>query len=162
MSTRRSERLIAQVPAVDAERVFAIVEIGLHHEQQHQELLITDILHAFAQNPTDPVYDPNWQAAARNARAARATSRCPQAFMQSATTVSGFCFDNETPFHDELIPRERSRGILVTNAEWLEFIVPLAATRHRRFGSPMAGPRCRRKAGRHPAIGAKRRRLARR
>ena len=55
------ERLIDQVPATDAERVFAIVEIGLHHEQQHQELLITDILHAFAQNPTDPVYDPDWQ-----------------------------------------------------------------------------------------------------
>ena len=65
------ERLIAQVPAADAERVFAIVEIGLHHEQQHQELLITDILHAFAQNPTDPVYDSGWQASARNARSAR-------------------------------------------------------------------------------------------
>ena len=55
------ERLIGQVPAADAERVFAILEIGLHHEQQHQELLITDILHAFAQNPTDPAYDPDWQ-----------------------------------------------------------------------------------------------------
>ena len=65
------ERLIAQVPAADAERVFAIVEIGLHHEQQHQELLITDILHAFAQNPTDPVYDAKLAAAARNARSAR-------------------------------------------------------------------------------------------
>ncbi len=55
------ERLIEQVPAVDAERVFAILEIGLHHEQQHQELLLTDILHAFAQNPTAPAYDPDWQ-----------------------------------------------------------------------------------------------------
>src|SRR6478735_5504224 len=40
------ERLIGQVPAADAARVFAIVEIGSHHEQQHQELLIADILHA--------------------------------------------------------------------------------------------------------------------
>src|SRR5262247_1135549 len=55
------ERLIEQVPAANAQRVFAIVEVGLHHEQQHQELLITDILHAFAQNPTDPAYDVNWQ-----------------------------------------------------------------------------------------------------
>ena len=55
------ERLIDDVPAADAARVFAILEIGLHHEQQHQELLLTDILHAFAQNPTDPVYDADWQ-----------------------------------------------------------------------------------------------------
>ncbi len=51
------ERLIGSVPADKAARVFDILEIGLHHEQQHQELLITDILHAFAQNPTDPAYD---------------------------------------------------------------------------------------------------------
>src|SRR4029078_1244193 len=55
------ERLIGQVPAEAAEQVLTIVEIGLHHEQQHQELLLTDILHAFAQNPTDPVYDPEWK-----------------------------------------------------------------------------------------------------
>ena len=54
-------RLIETVPAADAMRVFEILEIGLHHEQQHQELLLTDILHAFAQNPTDPVYDPGWR-----------------------------------------------------------------------------------------------------
>ena len=55
------ERLIDNVPAADAKRVLSILEIGLHHEQQHQELLLTDILHAFAQNPTDPVYDAGWQ-----------------------------------------------------------------------------------------------------
>src|SRR5690242_11427592 len=54
-------RLIENVPDDSADDVLSIVEIGLHHEQQHQELLLTDILHAFAQNPTDPAYDPNWQ-----------------------------------------------------------------------------------------------------
>src|SRR6202171_3093949 len=48
------ERRIASVSTKKAEDVFSILEIGLHHEQQHQELLITDMLHAFAQNPTDP------------------------------------------------------------------------------------------------------------
>ena len=69
------ERLIGQVPAEAAEQVFMIVEIGLQHEQQHQELLLTDILHAFAQNPTDPVYDPEWQPAAPDAGPARLRRR---------------------------------------------------------------------------------------
>jgi ergothioneine biosynthesis protein EgtB len=115
------ERLIARVPAEEADRVFAIVEIGLHHEQQHQELLLTDILHAFAQNPTDPVYDAKWQPP-------RATLG-PRGYVDVAAGMhaighdgEGFCFDNETPFHDELIPRVRIARHLVTNAEWLEFI----------------------------------------
>ncbi len=75
------ERLIETVPAADAPRVFEILEIGLHHEQQHQELLITDILHAFAQNPTDPAYDAELAAAARGTNStkywpARRLRRC--------------------------------------------------------------------------------------
>ena len=45
----------------EPERVFPIIEIGLHHEQQHQELMLTDLLHAFAHNATHPAYDPHWQ-----------------------------------------------------------------------------------------------------
>jgi ergothioneine biosynthesis protein EgtB len=115
------ERLIARVPAEEADHVFAIIEIGLHHEQQHQELLLTDILHAFAQNPTDPVYDAKLQPP-------HATLG-PRGYVDVAAGVhaighdgEGFCFDNETPFHDELIPRVRIARHLVTNAEWLEFI----------------------------------------
>jgi ergothioneine biosynthesis protein EgtB len=115
------ERLIGQVPAEAAEQVLTIVEIGLHHEQQHQELLLTDILHAFAQNPTDPVYDPEWKPP-------HATLG-PRGYVDVPTGVhvvghdgDGFCFDNETPAHDELIPRMRISRHLVTNAEWVEFI----------------------------------------
>ena len=65
------ERLIEKVPAEAAARVFAIVEIGLHHEQQHQELLLTDILHAFAQNPDRSGLRRQMAAAARDAGPAR-------------------------------------------------------------------------------------------
>ena len=115
------ERLIAQVPAQDAERVFAIIEIGLHHEQQHQELLITDILHAFAQNPTDPVYDSGWQTP-RGTQGPRGYVEVPQGVHAIGHDSDGFCFDNETPSHDVLIPHVKIARHLVTNAEWIEFI----------------------------------------
>jgi len=115
------ERLIETVGEGEAERVFSILEIGLNHEQQHQELLLTDILHAFAQNPTRPAYDPDW----RMPRAAAG----PRGFVTVASGVHaighegpGFCFDNETPRHEVLIPEVRVARHLVSNGEWLAFI----------------------------------------
>jgi ergothioneine biosynthesis protein EgtB len=115
------ERLIANVPQADADKVFSILEIGLNHEQQHQELLITDILHAFAQNPTDPVYDASWQAPVAG-KGPRGFVDVPSGIHAIGHEGQGFCFDNETPFHDELIPDVRIARHLVGNAEWLEFI----------------------------------------
>jgi ergothioneine biosynthesis protein EgtB len=115
------ERLISNVAAADAELIFSILEIGLHHEQQHQELLITDILHAFAQNPTDPVYDAAWQAP-RASLGPRGFVDVPSGIMAIGHEGQAFCFDNEAPFHDELIPDVRIARHLVSNAEWLEFI----------------------------------------
>ena len=118
---RAVERLIESAPAMDAARVFEIIEIGLHHEQQHQELLLTDILHAFAQNPTDPVYDARWRPP-RPAQGPRGFVEVPAGIMPLGHEGEGFCFDNETPRHDELIADMRIARHLVTNAEWLEFI----------------------------------------
>jgi len=114
-------RLIEQVSPAEAQRVFSIVEIGLHHEQQHQELLITDILHAFAQNPTDPAYDAKWQPP-RATQGPRGFVEVPHGVHPVGHDGKSFCFDNETPLHDELIPRVRIARHLVTHAEWLEFI----------------------------------------
>jgi ergothioneine biosynthesis protein EgtB len=115
------ERLIANVPADKAAEVFSILEIGLNHEQQHQELLITDILHAFAQNPTDPVYDAAWQPP-RSGLGPRGFVDVPSGIHSIGHDGDAFCFDNETPFHDELIPKMRIARHLVSNAAWLEFI----------------------------------------
>jgi ergothioneine biosynthesis protein EgtB len=114
-------RLIETVPEADAARVFAIVEIGINHEQQHQELLLTDILHAFAQNPTDPAYDSGWQLP-QPAGGPRGFVAVPAGIMSIGHEGQSFCFDNELPFHDELIPDMRIARHLVSNAEWLAFI----------------------------------------
>jgi ergothioneine biosynthesis protein EgtB len=115
------ERLIEKVRGDDAQRVFAILEIGLHHEQQHQELLITDILHAFAQNPTNPVYDANWPAP-QPAKGPRGFVEVPAGIHAVGHDGEGYSFDNESPRHDELIADVRIARHLVTNAEWLAFI----------------------------------------
>jgi ergothioneine biosynthesis protein EgtB len=115
------ERLIETVTAEEAARVFEILEIGLHHEQQHQELILTDILHAFAQNPTDPVYDAGWQSP-RPGPGPRGFVDVPSGIHAVGHEGEGYCFDNELPRHDELIPKIRMARHLVSNAEWLEFI----------------------------------------
>jgi hypothetical protein len=48
--------------------ILRILEIGLNHEQQHQELMLTDILHVFAENPDFPAYDPAWKMPHAGAR----------------------------------------------------------------------------------------------
>ena len=119
-------RLIENVAEADAARVFEILEIGLNHEQQHQELLITDILHAFAQNPTNPFYDPQWQMprAGYGPRSVDAEDfvEVPAGIQTIGHDGTGFSFDNELPRHDVLIPTMRIARHLVTNEEWMQFI----------------------------------------
>ena len=114
-------RLLDAVDEDEASRVFAILEIGLHHEQQHQELVLTDILHAFAQNPTDPTFDKGWQPP-KPAAGPRGFVTIPKGIHAAGHADDSFCFDNELPYHDELIPDARIARHLVTNAEWLAFI----------------------------------------
>jgi ergothioneine biosynthesis protein EgtB len=101
-----------------------IIEIGLHHEQQHQELLLTDILHAFSLNETHPAYDPQWQWP-QPPRVSAAQAR-RDAWLAGIHSIghggSGFCFDNERPAHQVLLQPVRLAASLVSNGEWLEFM----------------------------------------
>jgi ergothioneine biosynthesis protein EgtB len=110
----------------DSKAVIPIVEIGLHHEQQHQELMLTDILHAFAQNATHPVYDPHWRWPQSESAAAAATAATADALVAGIHMIghegAGFCFDNERPAHQVLLQPVRVARALVTNGEWLEFM----------------------------------------
>ena len=105
---------------LDAE-LEALVTLGLNHEQQHQELLLTDIKHLFSLNPLAPVY--------REIPAAPATAGTPLAFSAGAEGIieighggSGFAFDCETPRHRTLLHPHAIANRPVSNAEFSAFI----------------------------------------
>ncbi len=103
------------------EKIIPVVEIGLHHEQQHQELMLTDILHAFAQNPVNPAYDPNWQPPRARAGSGEFAD-LPPGIHAVGHDGKSFCFDNEQPAHRVLIEGARIARPLVSNREWLAFM----------------------------------------
>jgi ergothioneine biosynthesis protein EgtB len=107
--------------APELEKLAPIVEIGLNHEQQHQELLLTDILHAFTCNETHPAYDPDWQWP-QSERADAAAGALLAGIHMIGHNGDGFCFDNEQPAHQVVLRPVRLAPSLVTNGEWLEFM----------------------------------------
>jgi ergothioneine biosynthesis protein EgtB len=114
-------RLIATATDAALDEILPILEIGLNHEQQHQELILTDILHAFAQNPIAPAYESGWRFPA-----AAEGSDDPIAIEGGIYRIGNdgakFAFDNEGPAHEVLLQPVRLARTLVTNAEWLEFM----------------------------------------
>jgi ergothioneine biosynthesis protein EgtB len=114
------ERLIGEANAASLPEILRILEIGLNHEEQHQELMLTDILHAFAQNPTLPAYDSDWQPP--KASAHDGYVELPEGIHTIGHQGDGYCFDNEGPSHRVLVGPVRIARALVTNAEWLAFM----------------------------------------
>jgi ergothioneine biosynthesis protein EgtB len=101
--------------------VLDVVELGIHHEQQHQELFLTDILATFAENPLEPVY------------AAANTTGChspePLSWLPGRSGIveigapeGSFAFDSERPRHDILLHPHAIASRPVTNGEWRQFI----------------------------------------
>jgi ergothioneine biosynthesis protein EgtB len=121
-------QLLAEADAVALSKIIPLIEVGLHHEQQHQELLWTDILHAFAQNPTNPACDPGWQPPATTGGGGFA--RLPAGIRSIGFDGDGFCFDNEQPSHSVLLRDATIARSLVTNREWLEFMADGGYARH--------------------------------
>ena len=107
------------------EEAAPLVVIGCHHEQQHQELLLMDILHAFSCNPTFPTY------AVRPAQQAAATQRAPAPLRwitfpggdyELGHRGPGFAFDNEGPRHTVKLQPFAIGSRAVNNDEWLAFM----------------------------------------
>ena len=98
-----------------------LVTLGLHHEQQHQELLLTDIKHVLASQPLLPAYRDDLPAPTGTAQ--------PLEFMDFEGGIrrighdrDGFCFDNETPCHEVLLQDFRLARRPVTNGDYAQFI----------------------------------------
>ncbi len=99
-----------------------VLILGFHHEQQHQELLVTDIKNVFAQNPLHPVF-----AERKTERAARELPPLTFIDFEEATVEIGhagadFSYDNEGPRHRALVPAFALANRLITNGEYIEFI----------------------------------------
>ncbi len=105
-----------------------LLVLGVHHEQQHQELLITDIKHVFAQNPLYPVFRAG-RARSPSEPNASAAKLAPVRFIGFEQTVSsighdgrGFAYDNEGPRHQAFVTAFALASRPVTNGEYIAFI----------------------------------------
>ena len=99
-----------------------LVELGLHHEQQHQELLLTDIKHALWCNPLMPAYHERKSSAAGSASVPLQFMAGREGIVEIGHRGEGFAFDNETPRHRTLLQPHALANRLVTNAEYLAFV----------------------------------------
>ncbi|MGR9090258.1 MAG: ergothioneine biosynthesis protein EgtB [Gammaproteobacteria bacterium] len=101
----------------------AVVEVGLHHEQQHQELMLMDIKHLFSRNPVAPCYATT-PASVRNHAAPGELSfiRFEGGVKRIGAIEEQFSFDNERPRHDTLLQEFGLASRLVTNREYRDFI----------------------------------------
>jgi ergothioneine biosynthesis protein EgtB len=99
----------------------ALIELGINHEQQHQELLLTDILALFAAEPLKPAYRET-NPGVRGDTAALEWITFDGGILEVGHDGQGFAYDNEGPRHEALIRPFRLANRCVTNAEWITFI----------------------------------------
>ncbi|MEO8134435.1 MAG: ergothioneine biosynthesis protein EgtB [Betaproteobacteria bacterium] len=99
----------------------AIIELGLHHEQQHQELILTDLKHLLAKNPLHPVYRKIWPLTTVHPRH-RGWIAYPEGLYDIGHEGPGFAFDNEGPRHRSFVAGFALASHPVTHGDFLEFM----------------------------------------
>ncbi|WP_267432884.1 ergothioneine biosynthesis protein EgtB [Sphingomonas sp. GM_Shp_1] len=113
--------LLAAMPDLP-EGALELVALGCHHEEQHQELFVTDILHLFSENPLEPaLYAPRPKTPVAMPGAI-GWIEGRQGIVQVGHEGQGFAFDCEGPCHDALLHPHAIADRTVTNAEWMRFI----------------------------------------
>ena len=119
---RHVDGAIAAVLDTASARTRALIELGCHHEEQHQELLLTDVLHLFSQNPLAPSL---WPAKPETPRSAAGSIRWIEGrrgLVSIGQDGKGFAFDCEAPRHTTWLTPHALASRLTTNGEWLSFI----------------------------------------
>ncbi len=110
-----------QVTGPTAEEIADVIEIGIHHEQQHQELILTDIKHVLSVNPLRPVYceaPPSYNADIPPLQ----WKYFHEGLYEIGSGGEGFCYDNETPRHRHFLEEFLLADRPVTNGEYLDFM----------------------------------------
>ncbi len=115
------EQFLASATVEQIEQFAPILELGFHHEQQHQELLLMDLKHLFAQNPLHPVYQPSRPKREANHSPLRWVD-FPEGIRSVGHSGTEFSFDNERPRHRVFLEPFQIASRLVTNQEFIEFI----------------------------------------
>ena len=115
------DAMLRTAPAEAWPELAALLEIGLAHEEQHQELLLMDIKHLFSRNPLRPVYARPGPQAAAGARDLGWID-LPGGLVEIGADEAGFAFDNERPRHRVWLEPFRLADRLVTEADWLAFM----------------------------------------
>ena len=117
--------LLASANEIDLATIIRLVEIGTHHEEQHQELLLMDVKYNLFSNPLYPAYLP---VKSQKPPTNRETSSIrwldlPEGIYDIGADTSGFCYDNERALHKVYINGASLSHRLITNGEYLEFIL---------------------------------------
>ena len=99
-----------------------LIEVGLSHEQQHQELILTDIKHVFSVNPAWPTVNPALTPPPARKSPSHEFRDGPSGIREIGHKDDSYCFDNELPRHSELIAEHQIGSRLINNGEYLEFI----------------------------------------
>ena len=98
-----------------------LVELGLHHEQQHQELILTDVKHLLSRNPLKPAYQKQWPLTPIQPRK-RGWISFEAGVYEIGHAGAGFCFDNETPRHRVWLEPFQIASHPVTHGDFMEFV----------------------------------------
>lgn len=105
----------------DDEKLLSVATLGMNHEQQHQELMFTDVKHLFSRNPLLPAYKTGHEES-NDVAAPMHFISFDGGIREIGASGKHFCFDNELPRHRTLVEPYALADRLVTNGEYLEFI----------------------------------------